>query len=365
MEKIKLAILGDSLYAGRLTECIRKNSPDYLEVYGCRSLAQLPDYLKQIQPDILLYEMETAGEEKLPEYLLQIQITDNRQLCRENGLQRGRNEKSSCRQKDLKQDDAQNIRESLSRQPSVFRYQKGSEILRQIFQIYERSNKKNLSGWCRTLDLEMTAFYAPGGHELLLPISIAYAAVCGESDKVLYLNLAEFSGMAALLSDKDGKTFSDLIYGIRQKKDQFPLCLQSVLHHAEKFDYLLPPENPQDLYEVQKEDLECLVSLLQEKTDYRMVIWNCGALNRPVEQVFQCCSRVFGVVKDRSFGKYRKSEFERFLQKDLQRQLREKLQYVSPQSGSGTFVQGMDMMSQIQTGEFADQARDLLKKDRD
>lgn len=332
MDKIKLAILGDSLYAGRLTECIRKNSPDYLEVYGCRHPAELPDYLKQIQPDILLYEQDTAKEDKLPEYILQIQLTDDRKQCQEE-----------CKH------------------PFVFRYQTGSEILRQIFQLYERTSKKKFSGWCRTLELKMTAFYAPGGHELLLPFSIAYAAVCGEADKVLYFNLAEFSGMPLLLGDKGGNTFSDLIYGIRQKKEQFPLCLQSVLHHAEKFDYVLPPENPQDLYEVQKEDLECLFALLQEKTDYRLVIFNCGAWNSPVELVFQYSSKVYCVVKDKSFGKYRKTEFERFLNKDMHKQLREKLQYVIPQSGSGTFVQGMDMMSQIQNGEFAEQVKELLK----
>ncbi len=340
MEKIKLAIVGDSLYAGRLSECIRKNAPGYLEVYGCRYIPELPDYLKRIQPDILLYEQKAEAEENLPETILKIQLTDNRN--------------------DTKKALDVNVSDKLCHRPVIFRYQKGSEILRQIFQIYERSSKKSLSGWCKTVNFQITSFYAPGGHELQMPFSLAYAAVCGESDKVLYLNLAEFSGMGLLLGDKDGNTFSDLIYGIRQKKEQFPLCLQSVLHHTEKYDYVLPPENPEDLFEIQEEDLTCLLALLQEKTEYKKVIWNCGTLNHAVEQILECSTKVFCVVKDKSFGKYRKAEFDRFLQKDIHRKLRECVQFISPQAGSGTFIQGIDMMTQIQSGEFAEQARKLI-----
>lgn len=354
MEKIKLAVVGDSIYADRLSECIRKNAPGYLEVYGCSCLGELRDHLKQIQPDILLCEKKTDEEENLPEHILQIQLTEHRDLSKGDGGQ------DTWKNAESKQDCAAGESEKMSKRPSIFRYQKGSEVLRQIFQIYEKSSKKNLSGWCKTLNLEIMAFYAPGGHELQLPFSIAYGAVCGESEKVLYLNLAEFSGMGLLLGDKDGNTFSDLVYGIRQKKEQFPLCLQSVLHHAEKFDYVLPPENPEDLFEIQEDDLTCLLDLLQEKTDYKKVIWNCGALNQAVAQVLECSSRVFCVVKDRAFGKYRKAEFDKFLQKDIRRKLREKVEYVSPQAGSGSFVQGIDVMSQIQSGELAEQARELI-----
>ena len=167
--------------------------------------------------------------------------------------------------------------------------------------------------------------------------------------------------MQQLFDDRDGNTFSDLIYGIRQKKEQFLLCLQGVLHHAERFDYVLAPENPEDLLEIQEDDLECLLALLQEQTDYETIIWNCGGMNHVMEQVMRCSSRVYAVVKDRSFGKYRKAEFDKYLQKERRRWLRERVEYISPQAGSGSFVPGVDILSQIQSGVFAQQARALLE----
>ncbi len=331
MEKIRLAVAGATLYAARLTECIRKNAPDDLEVFGCQCLEELTDFLTKTQPDILLCEPDAVQSNPVKD-LVQIQLTD---------------EFSKKQGKELDK--------------VIFRYQRGSEILRQIFQIYEKRSKKNLICRCRTADMEIIAFYAPGGHELLLPFSISYASICGENARVLYLNFCEFSGMVSLFGEKEGNTCSDLIYGIRQKQEQFLLCLQSVLHHTEYFDYILPPENPEDIYEIQEEDLAFLLKMIQEQTEYTHVIFSCGTFHRAAEQVLACCGKIFCIVKENAFGKYRQAEFRAFLKKDSKQRIREKAEYISPQAGYGTFVQGMDLLAQIQGGEFAQQVRELTK----
>lgn len=327
MAKIKLAVAGDSVYAARLTECMRKKAPDYLEVVGCQDVTKLTEFMLQVQPDLLLYEQGAAAQEQIPEEVVHIQLT-------------------------AEQDAGQR---------RIFRYQKGSEILRQIFRIYEQSSKKNLVCRCHTADLEITAFYAPGGHELLLPFSLSYASLCGKEKKVLYVNLSEFSGMAPLLGEKSGSNLSDLVYGIRQKKEQFLLCLQSVLHQTEYFDYVLPPENPQDLYEVREEDLACLLTQLQEQTEYQKIVWNCGSFSQSAQQVMECCSKVFCIVKENAFGKYRKLELEEFLRKETRQRLREKVQYLCPQAASGGFVQGVSVLSQLQSGDFVRQVQELTQ----
>ena len=66
-------------------------------------------------------------------------------------------------------------------------------------------------------------------------------------------------------------------------------------------------------------------------------------------------------MKENAFGKYRQTEFRAFLKKDSKQRIREKAEYISPQAGYGTFVQGMDLLAQIQGGEFAQQVRELTK----
>ena len=331
MAKIKLAVAGDSVYAARLTECMRKQAPDYLEIVGCQETAKLAEFMLRVQPDLLVYEQGTVVQEQIPKEVVLIQLTGERHTDQDAG------------------------------QKGIFRYQKGSEILRQIFRIYEQSSKKNLVCRCKTADLEITAFYAPGGHELLLPISLSYASLGGKEKKTLYVNLSEFSGLAPLFGEKPGNNLSDLVYGIRQKKEQFLLCLQSVLHRTEYFDYVLPPENPQDLYEIREQDLAYLLTQLREQTEYQRIIWNCGTLNQSVQQVMECCSKVFCIVKENAFGKYRRLELEEFLKKETRQGLREKVRYLCPQAGSGGFVQGVSILSQLQSGEFARQVQELTQ----
>lgn len=330
MGKIRLAVMGDTRYAARLTECIRKNAPDYVEVFGCQCLDETEIFLTKTQPDIVLCESD-AVQGEMAGSLVQIRLTE--QL-------------------------PEKTKEQVM---AVFRYQRGSEILRQVFQIYEKHSKKNLVCRCKTADLELTAFYAPGGHELMLPFSISYAVVCGADARVLYLNLCEFSGMAPLFGEKVGNTFSDLIYGIRQKQEQFLLCLQSVVHHAEGFDYILPPENPEDLYEIEEADLAFLVKMIQEQTEYTHIVWSLGTFYRAAEQVMECCGRIFCIVKENAFGKYRKTEFEAFLNKDRKQRLKEKVTYISPQAGNGIFVAGVDILPQLQSGEFVEQVRGMTQ----
>ncbi len=326
MGKLKLAVAGAAPYAGRLAECIRKNAPEYLEVASCLQAVQLPVFLEMLSPDILLYDKGAALPKQLPQHTVKILLADSKGCGDETG-------------------------------PFIFRYQQGPEILRQAFQIYEKESNKNLVCWCKTADLAMTAVYAPGGHELQLPFSLAYASLCGEEKKVLYLNLAEFTGMGQLFAEEEGENFSDLVYGIRHRKAKFQLCLQSVLHHAETFDYVQPPGSPQDLYEAQEEDVAVLLTLLREQTEYELVVWNCGTWNQAVAQVMEHSSSIICLTKENMFGKYRKAEFDQFLEKGKWKKLQEKIKCISLQAGLGGLIQEADLFAQLRNGEFGEQVK--------
>lgn len=335
MGKLKLAVLGETVYAGKLANCIQKNGPEYLEVASCKQAGKIAEFLTRMQPDILLFERSMLQEKDLQDRVkcndtVKIMLTDTEGQSTDG-----------CQ--------------------VIFRYQPGEEILRQVFQIYEEVSGKNVIYWYKTKDLELTAVYAPGGHELQLPFSIAYASLCGESKKVLFLNLSEFSGMNRLFGDEEGENFSDLVFGIRQNKEKFQLYLQQVLHHVHGFDYVQPPGNPEDLYELEEEDLEILLSLLREQSEYQLVIFHCGMLNAWSRQVMGQCGKVYCVVKEGMLGRYRKVEFEQFLEKESMGRLRKNVKYVSPQLGNGGFVQGISLLSQLQNGDFAVQVRGLVQ----
>lgn len=326
MRRLKLAVAGITPYISRLAEYMQKNGPEYLEVSECMKQEELGQFLEMLDPDILLCECRNMVHVPRPGNMVRILLSDTKNTTDESV-------------------------------PVIFRYQNGTAILRQIFMIYGQKTEKKLDIYCQSEDFEMAAVYAPGGHELQLAFALAYAAICGENKKVLYLNLSEFSGMFPLTRSKEEENLSDLIYGIRQKKDKFLFFLESVLHHTLRYDYILSPNNPQDLYAISQNDLESLLELLKERTDYDTVIWNFGTLNQLTSEMLAQCSKVFCVVKESSFGKYRKKEFEQFLEKERSAMLQKKIRYVSPQAGNGIFVQGESIFSQLQDGEFVNQVK--------
>lgn len=329
MGKLELAVVGDTPYIERLAKRIGQNAPEYLEITRCYKKEEMSDFFAVHVPDILLYEKEEALPESRSNHTVEIMLTDTAGSDPKTGF-------------------------------AIFRYQNGAEILRQVFQIYEKAAKENLICWCKTADLSMTVFYAPGGYEMQLPFSMAYAAIFGEKGKTLYINLTEFSGMQAFLGEEDGQNFSDLIYAVRQRKEKFLLCLQGILHQTESFDYIQSPGCPQDLYEIQAEDLSMLLTLLREKTNYEMVVWNCAAMNQAVMRIMEHCGRVFCLVKENTFGTYRKEEFAQFLEKEQAKKIKDKVQFIVPQTGTASFIPGGDIAAQLKDSTFAKQVRMLI-----
>ena len=333
LRKLKLALAGSTPYIVRLAEYIQKNGPEYLEVSECIKQEEIGQFLEKLEPDILLCECLDIMQKTISKNIVQILLSDAKNTVDENI-------------------------------PVIFRYQDGTAILRQVFMIYGQKTEKKLDIYCQSENFEMAAVYAPGGHELQLAFALAYAAICGENKKVLYLNLSEFSGMLPLTRRKEEENLSDLIYGIRQRKDKFLFFLESVLHHTLKYDYILSPNNPEDLYAISQSDLGCLLELLKEQTDYDTVIWNFGTLNQLAGEMLTQCSKVFCVVKESFFGKYRKKEFEQFLEKEQSAMLQKKIRYVSPQAGNGMFVQGESIFAQLQDGEFVGQVKRLIFQEK-
>ena len=106
-------------------------------------------------------------------------------------------------------------------------------------------------------------------------------------------------------------------------------------------------------------DLTGLLSLLQEQTEYQQIVFNCGTWNRAVEQILVHCSKIYCMVKESSLGKYRKMDFEQFLDKGHRKNLKNKIHYIYPSTANGGFAPGIDLLSQLQRGDFAEQVRRL------
>ena len=281
MGRLQMALYGESAYSERLAACIRKYKPEYLEFMQFQHQAGT----EIVHADILLREEGTDAEVYFIEREVDIQLSRTKQE-----LQKGK-------------------------EASVFCYQQGQEILRQVFQIYQQFAVQfpYMEYGVRTSN--MTVIYAPGGHELQLLFSMAYAAFRGLAEKALYINLGAFSGMVSLLDDRRGENMSDLFFAVQQRPEKFSMILQGLLHHKENLDYIHPPENPSDLFEIQETDMQRLLQLLGEQTEYREIVWNCDSWNPALWKLMQQSGKIYFLKRENGLGRFCLQETEHFLEK--------------------------------------------------
>ena len=337
MEKLNLAVMGGTPYMKRLAGYIGSHAPEYVEVIQGTDGGKFSELMQGVQPDILLYDLRKGQKEPdVSAQTLKIHLSDGRPMA--------------------------GTEKSGKNSAVIFRYQNGEAILREIFKLYRKFSDREFFSVTSPGSIRVTAVCASGGYEMQILFSMAYAAFLAKNYKVLFLNLAEFSGMDMLLEDASEESFSDCIYGIRQKRTQFSLLLQSALHHTDAFDYLKPPQNPQDLYEMEGADIQRFFEFLEKETDYQAVVCNCGAWNPLSARIFRRSLHILCPVRDNLLGKCRKEEFMRYLEKRKEEELQKKIRYVSLPAGVTGYTKGPEIISWFYHCGFSEIIKDLLRE---
>lgn len=328
MGRLQMVLYGKSVYSERLAACIRKYKPEYLEFMQYQQQAGN----EIVRADILLREEGTDAEVLFIEREVDIQLSRVRQQIQKE------------------------------KEASIFCYQQGQEILRQVFQIYQKLATQFPCMQYGTAVPNMTVIYAPGGHEQQLLFSMAYAACQGQQKKVLYIDLGAFSGMISLVDDGEGENMGDLFFAVQQRPEKFSVILQGLLHHKGNLDYIHPPDNPSDIFEIEEIDIQRLLQLLAEQTEYGEIVWNCNSWNPILWQLLQQSVKIYFLKKETALGKFCLQESEHFLQKEVCESFREKIQFLSLDVAlsNKSVIPGESVWEQLQQGEWGEFVRKLV-----
>ena len=95
---------------------------------------------------------------------------------------------------------------------------------------------------------------------------------------VLYLNLEGCSGGRYYFQEGADKDLGDLLYFLKQERDDWGLKLSAMAARKNGMDYILPMRNEQDLRSVSGEEWIRLLDMILEKCIYEVVILDLGDL---------------------------------------------------------------------------------------
>lgn len=176
---------------------------------------------------------------------------------------------------------------------SIYKYQKIADIISEISikckeNVIKINGKNLLSGYSEVLGI-----YSPVKRTGKSIFGITLAAVLSGNHKVLYLNLETSCGFEWAFYEEDVEDLSDVIYAIRQEKEDKFEVLSKAIKNNGYFDFIIPVSAPEDIRTIEYEDLIQLFYFITSMNKYSVIIVDFDELLDEYLAFISDCNRVY------------------------------------------------------------------------
>lgn len=219
--------------------------------------------------------------------------------------------------------------------PTIFKYQSADKILREIFQIIAQDGAELPVSVCEYgRHTEFFGIYRPYGE--MFPVEKVFSIGNGRDQKKLLVNMELLSGFHTqenMAAEKEIRGMSEVIFYLKQQKDKLSLKLRVLIQQGEEVDYLYPVEDYRDLYSMNREDMDSLLSVLANETEYERIVFDVGFLNDSSLYLLYCCDKVYIPQARNTWEENQKNALEHLLVREGLGEMLDSIHYVSPQRG--------------------------------
>ena len=193
--------------------------------------------------------------------------------------------------------------------PCVMKYQAVDKVIREIAALYEDMSQESLV-LREEKEVSFIGVYSPNGSCYKTTFCLMLAYILGRRQKVLYVNLEEFSALGEVLQEGQ-YNLSDALYyyhiGERSVK------LMSVINEGNEFDYISPVSAAEDLAYFTVEVLLGLIDRLVQLGGYETVIFDMGSFIKQPWRLLAQMDRIY-TPKPRSRHEERRlMEFKKYM----------------------------------------------------
>lgn len=196
--------------------------------------------------------------------------------------------------------------------PSVNRYQASGNLVREVMQHYGAGNMAMAFAAAKLVTTRLIGVYSPikrcGKTSFALALCEAYA----KRQKVLYVNLEDFSGFREMLKTDYRMDISDLIYFYREEKESTIVHVEQMAEKLRKFDYLPPAACLADIRSVRAEEWrEWFLLLLQSR--YDVIIVEPGEFVDGLEEILSLCDKIYVPILEDKISLAKLTDYENYL----------------------------------------------------
>lgn len=206
--------------------------------------------------------------------------------------------------------------------------------------------------------LEVIGIFSPIKHEMQMLYSLLYTKNAARTEKVLYLNLLEFSGFSELFGETE-YDLGDAILQIRDKRRN-AADLRNCIYEKEEFSYLSPFSNPENIREVTAEDVQGLLSVIADYTDYQKVIIDIGIGAMGLIEALLVCSKLYCLEKRGYLFQIQITQFLNCLEKMAGSAFLERIERLEVPHQAKVVSGGSNLLEQLNWTEFGDFVRSRM-----
>ena len=206
--------------------------------------------------------------------------------------------------------------------------------------------------------LQIIGVISPIHHEMQLLFSLLYAKNLGKAEKVLYLDLLEFSGFSEMFGEREND-MGDAILSIRNEVFSFG-SFRMCIYDIENFSYISPFVNPENLKEIRIGDMSRLLMILSDYTEYDSVVLNLGNTIKDMAELLALCSKIYSLQKRGYIFDIQKKQFFSYLKKKSNYILEECIEEIELPLQAKRISSGINLLEQLNWSEFGDFVRSKM-----
>lgn len=194
--------------------------------------------------------------------------------------------------------------------PCVYKYQSSDAIVRDVMTWYGESpgDLPEVSG--RGL-AKVLGVYSPVGRCLKTSFALTIGKLLAQEERVLYLNLEEFSGLSVLMKEEYKSDLSDLLY-FYNGGSYNSLRLSSVVHTMGELDYIPPVRYPEDLDQAGEEAIAGLIRAIAGESAYDTLVVDIGSGRRTALSVMKLCRVIYMPIREDPVSLAKLKELEQY-----------------------------------------------------
>lgn len=236
----------------------------------------------------------------------------------------------------------------------IRKFQSAEKVLQQIKQHYLENRKESLVTNVHKKS-NLIGIYTPGKDMLQTPFSILLGQELSKNNKVLYINLQNFSGLHILLGREFPNDFSDLLYYLKGNKERLEEKINIMIQSVNGLDFIPPAFSYFDLITLTPSEWREIIQLVEEKTDYDYIIFELGDGIQGLFEILSACEKIYSIMEDNGFSLAKTEHYKELLQKTEHQEILGKTKETAipkmkiipskiqdlPYSGLGQFVKGI------------------------